>query len=333
MLADGIVAHAHDAMVEVRDDRLRVVRLAATDEDGPVVILDVGAEEVLRTAWAVKTVPGGMGGDGGDANPGGGDDGEQVLVLDIVMRDPDFDPGQGPMEWAPLRIPFPLEATDDVRALRSAIHAGSARRRVADPVGPDPVPATPPPPHPDHPNTPRADLAAAIDRMAHRDAPSTAALHHLRHYPRPDEVFLEVMAATHANMPGVLAVTTTRVLFAHDSAKTAVAHEFPVDAIQSVEGVANDGERPSAVKIVVTSPDDWFLGVGNCHWQDVERFTAALRWAIGRRRKVGATLPSEPGPTEAFRMWEELTLAAKAGTIGAEEHDAKMSGVLWTAGF
>nr|WP_152663256.1 hypothetical protein [Corynebacterium xerosis] len=41
MLADGIVAHAHDAMVEVRDDRLRVVRLAATDEDGPVVILDV----------------------------------------------------------------------------------------------------------------------------------------------------------------------------------------------------------------------------------------------------------------------------------------------------
>ena len=54
-----------------------------------------------------------------------------------------------------------------------------------------------------------------------------------------------------------------------------MAHEFPVDAIQSVEGVANDGERPSAVKIVVTSPDDWFLGVGNCHWQDVERFTAA----------------------------------------------------------
>ena len=261
MLADGIVAHAHDAMVEVRDDRLRVVRLAATDEDGPVVILDVGAEEVLRTAWAVKTVPGGI---GGNANPSGGDDGEQVLVLDIVMRDPDFDPGQGPMEWAPLRIPFPLEATDDVRALRSAIHAGSARRRVAEPAGPDPVPATPPPPHPDHPNTPRADLAAAIDRMAHRDAPSTAALHHLRHYPRPD---------------------------------------------------------------------DWFLGVGNCHWQDVERFTAALRWAIGRRRNVGATLPSEPGPTEAFRMWEELTLAAKAGTIGAEEHDAKMSGVLWTAGF
>ena len=153
MLADGIVAHAHDAMVEVRDDRLRVVRLAATDEDGPVVILDVGAEEVLRTAWAVKTVPGGMGGDGGDANPGG-DDGEQVLVLDIVMRDPDFDPGQGPMEWAPLRIPFPLEATDDVRALRSAIHAGSARRRVAEPAGPDPVPATPPataPGPPEHP--------------------------------------------------------------------------------------------------------------------------------------------------------------------------------------
>ena len=40
------------------------------------------------------------------------------------------------------------------------------------------------------------------------------------------------MAATHANMPGVLAVTTTRVLFAHDSAKTAVAHESPVDAVQ-----------------------------------------------------------------------------------------------------
>ena len=40
-----------------------------------------------------------------------------------------------------------------------------------------------------------------------------------------------------ATLPGVLAVTTTRVLFAHDSAKTAVAHEFPVDAIQSVEGV------------------------------------------------------------------------------------------------
>lgn len=201
MLADGIVAHAHDAMVEVRDDRLRVVRLAASDEDGPVVILDVGPEEVLRTAWAVKTVPDGMGGAGGDANPGGGDDGEQVLVLDIVMRDPDFDPGQGPMEWAPLRIPFPLGATDDVRALRSAIHASSARRRVAEPAGPDPVPATRPPPHPDHPNTPRADLAAAIDRMAHRDAPSTVALLHLRHYPRSDEVFLEVMAATHAKRP------------------------------------------------------------------------------------------------------------------------------------
>ncbi|MFC3849954.1 hypothetical protein ACFORJ_07220 [Corynebacterium hansenii] len=328
-LSDGIVAHARDALVEVRGDRLRMIRLGDADMEGPDVVLDVRVDEVLRTAWTMHELPSETGGHDGDgaAAP------EHVLALDIILRDPEADVGAGPSGWSPLRMHLPPDAVDDVRAIRSAIHAGSARLRVAQPDAGDTVPTVPPPPDSARPKAPRADLAAAIERMAHGDAHATAGLAHLRHYPRPDEVVLEVMAATHADNPGILAVTTTRVLFVHAISGRPAAHEFPVDAVHSVEPVANEGERASAVKILQTTQEDHFIGVGHAHWRDVERIVAALRYAVRRRRRVGATLQSEPSPADAFRTWEELVLAARAGTIGEEEFDAKMSGVYWTAGF
>ncbi|WP_295626945.1 hypothetical protein [uncultured Corynebacterium sp.] len=335
-LDDGIVAHAAEALLEFRDDRLRVVRLAADDEDGPVVVLDVGAEEVLRTVCSVQWVPRETTapewvGTEPDGDPES--DVEQVVVFDVVMRDPNFDLGDGPKGWAPLRMFLPVDALADVQAIGVAVHACAARKRVAAPDPTVTVPRTPPPPHPDHPNTARADLAAAIDRMAHRDAASTAALAHLRHYPRPDEVVLEVMAAMHAEMPGVMAVTTTRVLFVHASAKKPVAHDYPVDGIHSVEVFANEGERPSSVKINQVKREGWFIGAGMAHWRDVERFVAALRFAIADRRTVGATLPSTPTSADAFRLWEELTLAGRAGTIDEDEYRTKMHGAYFAAGF
>lgn len=328
-MPDRVDAHGMDLTVTVAGDRLRVVRMAPGDDE-PVVTLDVDVTEIHRTSWAVLDLPRADGGgpDHGGGAPGAGAATEQALVLDIVLADPEFDRGHGPHWWTPVRVIFPLDAMEDVRQVRRAINMRSARRRLAPAPGPEPAVAPSAPP-----GETRADLAAAVGRMNHRDAPSTAALAHLAHYPRPDEVVLEVMAATHWELEGVLAVTTTRILFAHSSRRSSAAFDYPVEAVAWIEPLSDEGRRASGVLIHLTADPAWYIGAAHAHWADLERFIAALRYAIDRRRYGGATLPRSPSQGELFRQWEDLTLAREAGTVGEEEFARRMTGIMFAAGY
>lgn len=175
----------------------------------------------------------------------------------------------------------------------------------------------------------RADVDRAVRRMApKRDAkPAVAAL---QRYVTPEEYVLEAALVT-AQPPapkgvGLLAVTTTRLIFVSLGSGKRLAHELPIAALLWAR---TTDESDAAGEYGVEVND------GNLTWNfagsdraDTDRVTGALNFAIQREVADGAAGPADPGVSKLYSEWELLVERHSLGMVDDAQFQRYGRGIL-----
>ncbi|WP_327143341.1 hypothetical protein [Nocardia sp. NBC_01327] len=233
---------------------------------------------------------------------------DDAVVIEIYLRYPTPVLTGVPADRTPLPV---LIAEHDVPAATVIVQRinnqilGTQRLDVAAPD------LTPPTPSWGRGGPTRADVDRAVRRMTpKRDAKTAiAALHR---YVTPDEFVLE-SAIVSAQPPaakgaGLLAITTTRMIFVSLGASKRFAHELPIAALLWAR-TADEASTTVAI------PGEFGVEVndGNLTWHftaadhaDIERVTGALNFAIQRESADGAAGPADPGVQKLYSEWELL---------------------------
>ncbi|MFF2553132.1 hypothetical protein ACFVUS_19160 [Nocardia sp. NPDC058058] len=233
---------------------------------------------------------------------------DDAVVIEIYLRYPTPVLTGVPADRTPLPV---LIAEHDVPAATVIVERINnqilATQRL-DVASPD---LNPPAPSWGRTGPARADVDRAVRRMApKRDAkPAVAALHR---YVTADEYLLEA-AIVNAQPPaakgaGLLAVSTTRLIFVSLGAGKRFAHELPIAALlwaRTTDDAAGSGTAPGEYGVEVND--------GNLSWHftgtdraDTERVTGALNFAIQRESADGAAGPADPGVHKLYSEWELL---------------------------
>ncbi|WP_405488213.1 hypothetical protein [Nocardia sp. NBC_00511] len=175
----------------------------------------------------------------------------------------------------------------------------------------------------------RADVDRAVRRMApKRDAkPAVSAL---QRYVTPEEYVLETALVT-AQPPapkgvGLLAVTTTRLIFVSLGSGKRFAHELPIAALLWAR---TTDESDAAGEYGVEVND------GNLTWNfagsdraDTDRVTGALNFAIQREVADGAAGPADPGVSKLYSEWELLVERHSLGMVDDAQFQRYGRGIL-----
>ncbi|GAB0101915.1 hypothetical protein JMUB6875_08820 [Nocardia sp. JMUB6875] len=255
---------------------------------------------------------------------------DDAVVIEIYLRYPTPVLTGVPADRTPLPV---LIAEHDVPAATVIVERINnqilATQRL-DVAAPD---LTPPAPSWGRTGPARADVDRAVRRMApKRDAkPAVAAL---QRYVTPDEYVLETALVT-ARPPapkatGLLAVTTTRLIFVSLGSGKRFAHELPIATLLWARG-ADDADTPGA------APGEYGVEVsdGNVTWQfagsdraDTDRVTGALNFAIQREVADGAAGPADPGVSKLYSEWELLVERHSLGMVDDAQFQRYGRGIL-----
>ncbi|APA94419.1 hypothetical protein [Nocardia seriolae] len=255
---------------------------------------------------------------------------DDAVVIEIYLRYPTPVLTGVPADRTPLPV---LIAEHDVPAATVIVERINnqilATQRL-DVAAPD---LTPPAPSWGRTGPARADVDRAVRRMApKRDAkPAVAAL---QRYVTPDEYVLETALVTTGppapKATGLLAVTTTRLIFVSLGAGKRFAHELPVATLLWAR-TTDDADTPS------TAPADYGVEVsdGNLTWQfsgtdraDTDRVTGALNFAIQREVADGAAGPADPGVSKLYSEWELLVERHSLGMVDDAQFQRYGRGIL-----
>ncbi len=255
---------------------------------------------------------------------------DDAVVIEIYLRYPTPVLTGVPADRTPLPV---LIAEHDVPAATVIVERINnqilATQRL-DVAAPD---LTPPAPSWGRSGPARADVDRAVRRMApKRDAkPAVAAL---QRYVTPGEYVLETAIVT-AQAPapratGLLAITTTRLIFVSLSLGKRFAHELPVATLlwaRTTDDADAPGPAPAEYGIEVSD--------GNLTWHftgtdraDTDRVTGALNFAIQREVADGAAGPADPGVAKLYSEWELLVERHSLGMVDDAQFQRYGRGIL-----
>ncbi|WP_246023631.1 hypothetical protein [Nocardia yunnanensis] len=252
---------------------------------------------------------------------------DDAVVIEIYLRYPTPVLTGVPADRTPLPV---LIAEHDVPAATVIVERINnqilATQRL-DVAAPD---LTPPAPSWGRTGPARADVDRAVRRMApKRDAkPAVAAL---QRYVTADEYVLEA-ALVSARPPaprgtGLLAVTTTRLIFVSLGAGKRFAHELPIATLLWARTTDEADTVGGEYGVEVSD--------GNLTWQfsgtdraDTDRVTGALNFAIQREVADGAAGPADPGVSKLYSEWELLVERHSLGMVDDAQFQRYGRGIL-----
>ncbi|MEV0684433.1 hypothetical protein AB0I35_11275 [Nocardia sp. NPDC050378] len=284
------------ARVAVRyaDGRLVTTPLRADNE----IALDVGVAELARIALATT------------------EDGQMALLL--FFRSADFVVGGEATQRHPVPVFLETGLREQAQVLVRAVERDLVGLRRVFPPRPSLVPPRPLL----GPNGPRRpDVGAAAARMRHAGncAREIDTLHAAA---RPDEYVLELAQAGHEGAPGLLVITTLRLLFVSAWAM----YEFPVSVLTGAS-VRSGAENMVTLRISGAGTDldfhDWTA-------TDFERMAEAIRLACEIEHVDGSIAPSLPSSADLFGEWQLLVERRKLGMVADEPFRRQAVGIMLT---
>lgn len=218
------------------------------------------------------------------------------------------------------RHPVPVFLETEVRVqaqvLVRAVERELVGLRRVFPPRPD---LTPPPLVSGPQGTQRADVSAAAARM--RNAGNAVREIEILHgCARPDEYVLELAQAGHEGAPGLVAITTLRLLFVSAWA----VYELPVAVVTGAEVRTAPGQVVT-LRISGAGTELDFLD-----WEpdDFGRVTEALRLACEIEHVDGSIAASLPSSADLFGEWQLLVERRKLGMVADEPFRRQAVGIM-----
>ncbi|MEV6772668.1 hypothetical protein AB0N05_28930 [Nocardia sp. NPDC051030] len=252
---------------------------------------------------------------------------DDAVVIEIYLRYPTPVLTGVPADRTPLPV---LIAEHDVPAATVIVERinnqilGTQRLDVAAPD------LTPPTPSWGRTGPARADVDRAVRRMSpKRDAKTAVAA--LHRYVTPDEFVLESALVTAqppaAKGSGLLAVTTTRLIFVSLGATKRFAHELPIAALLWARTTDDSAAAPGEFGVEVNDGNQtwYFTGTDRA---DTERVSGALNFAIQREVADGAAGPADPGVQKLYSEWELLVERHSLGMVDDAQFQRYGRGIL-----
>ncbi|WP_227979900.1 hypothetical protein [Nocardia spumae] len=165
----------------------------------------------------------------------------------------------------------------------------------------------------------RPDVARAAERMG---APGLCAreLAALHAYARPDEYVLECAAGGHRGAPGLVAVTTLRLLFVSAGA----TYEMPVAAIDRIDLAA----PPGSVATLGISDGGTDLEFVSTEPEHLLRVSQAARLACEIEHVDGSIVMARPSSLDLFGEWQLLVERRKLGMVEPDQFKWEGVGIL-----
>ncbi|APE32911.1 hypothetical protein BOX37_01820 [Nocardia mangyaensis] len=259
---------------------------------------------------------------------------DDAVVIEIFLRYPTPVLTGVPADRTPLPV---LIAEHDVPAAVGIVDRINdqimATQRI-DVAAPD---LTPPAPEWGKSGPVRADVERAVRRMAPRKE-ARSAVTALHRYVTPDEYVLEtaiaVAAAPAGSGTGLLAATTTRLLFisigngdryAYELAVPAILGARTVEGARSAPGEVDTRHGGSGMDVSDGNRTLHFAGVDRA---DIERVTCAVNFAVRRQAADGAAGPADPGVSQLYAEWELLVERHSLGMVDDTQFQRYGRGIL-----
>ncbi|MFC6011143.1 hypothetical protein [Nocardia lasii] len=258
--------------------------------------LDVGVAELSRIALA------------------GTDDDRMALLL--FFRSAQFVVNGEPTHRHPVPVYLEPDLREQAQALIRAVERDLISLRRVFPPRPNLIPPQLIP----GPNGPqRPDVTAAAHRMR-QPSNCPREIDILHECARPDEYVLELAQAGHLGAPGLVAITTLRLLFVSAWA----VYEFPVAVLT---GAVVTMEKVATLRISGAGTDLDFLD-----WEpgDFTRLTEAVRVACEIEHVDGAITQSLPSSTDLFEEWQLLVERRKLGMVEDDPFRRQAVGIMLT---
>ncbi|WP_446226178.1 hypothetical protein ACTWPB_14630 [Nocardia sp. IBHARD005] len=284
------------ARVAVRyaDGRLVTTPLRADNE----IALDVGVAELGRIALATT------------------EDGQMALLL--FFRSAQFVVNGAPTDRHPVPVFLETDLREQAQALIRAVERDLVSLRRVFPPRPNLVP----PQAVQAPNgRHRPDVTAAARRMRHAGN-SVREIDILHSCARPDEYVLELAQAGHEGAPGLVAITTVRLLFVSAWA----VYEFPVSVLTGAE-VRTEPGQVATLRISGAGTDLDFVD-----WEpaDFTRITEAVGLACEIEHVDGSIAQSMPCSADLFGEWQLLVERRKLGMVDDDPFRRQAVGIMLT---
>ncbi|MBC7303036.1 MAG: hypothetical protein H5T78_19080 [Nocardia sp.] len=284
------------ARVAVRyaQGRLVTTPLRADNETA----LDVGVAELARIALATT------------------EDGQMALLL--FFRSAQFVANGEPTDRHPVPVYLETGLREQAQALIRAVERDLVSLRRVFPPRPHLVP---PQPVQGANGRQRPDVRAAAQRMRHAGN-SLREIDILHSCARPDEYVLELAQAGHEGAPGLVAITTLRLLFVSAWA----VYEFPVSVLIGAE-VLVVPEQVATLRISGAGAELDFVD-----WEpaDFTRIAEAVRLACEIEHVDGSIAQSMPSSADLFGEWQLLVERRKLGMVADDLFRRQAVGIMLT---
>lgn len=244
------------------------------------------------------------------------DDGRIAVLL--FFRSPEFVVNGVATEHHPVPLFLEPEVREQAAELVRAVERELLDAQRFSPSRPD---FTPPPLEPSPHGPMRRDVTWAAQRMrstAHTLREITA----VQTIARPDEYVLELAQAGYAGMPGLIAITTVRLLFV----SAATVHELPVAALDRAEVV--DPPAPGVVATLRVRAHSTVLEFIDWVPMDFARFAEALRLACEVQHVDGSVVAARPSSADLFAEWQLLVEHRRLGMVEDEPFQRQAAGIL-----
>ena len=178
---------------------------------------------------------------------------------------------------------------------------------------------TPPHPVPGRYGPIRPDVARAAERMR---TPGLCAreLGALHTYARPDEYVLECAPCGHRGAPGLVVISTLRLLFVSAGA----TYELPIAAMDRVDLAA----PPGSVATLRVSDGHSDLEFVSTEAADLQRMVHGARLACEIDHIDGSIVMARPSALDLFGEWQLLVERRKLGMVDAEQFKWEGVGIL-----
>lgn len=282
------------ARVAVRyaDGRLVTTPLRADNE----AALDIAVAELARIALATT-------------------DDDQLAML-LFFRSAQVSVQGAPTDRHPVPVFLETGVREQAQVLVRAVERDLISLRRVFPPRPNLVPPSPVT-GPNGPQRPDVTAAAARMRYAGNSGREIEILHGCA---RPDEYVLELAQAGHEGAPGLVAITTLRLLFVSAWA----VYEFPV-AVLSGAAVLTAPGQVVTLRVSGAGAELDFLD-----WEPVDlgRVAEALRLACEIEHVDGSIAQSLPSSADLFGEWQLLVERRKLGMVADDPFRRQAVGIM-----
>ncbi|MFE3541665.1 hypothetical protein ACFXK0_01690 [Nocardia sp. NPDC059177] len=258
--------------------------------------LDVSVAELARVALATT------------------EDGQLAMLL--FFRSAQFVVNGVATDRQPVPVFLETGVREQAQVLVRAVERDLIGLRRMFPPRPNLVPPQPVP-GPHGPQRPDVTAAAGRMRFAGNSLREIDILHGCA---RPDEYVLELAQAGHEGVPGLVAITTLRLLFV----STWAVYEFPVAVLAGTEILSPPG-KIATLRVSGAGTELDFLD-----WEPVDfaRIAEAMRLACEIEHADGSIAQSLPSSADLFGEWQLLVERRKLGMVEDDPFRRQAVGIM-----